>query len=136
MPVYYGYGPFRWCCLSRKPEDLHKTDMAAAEYIRTHNRRYQDYDNYVWVRDAEKNRLVVGTQCRILYQDAMGRMNLALKFNEMVRNGEIGPVILGRDHHDTGGTDGRSARRPILRTARISWPKWQRSAMRATPRAA
>ena len=101
----YGYGPFRWCCLSRKPEDLHQTDMAAAEYIRTHNRRYQDYDNYVWVRDAEKNRLVVGTQCRILYQDAMGRMNLALKFNEMVRNGEIGPVILGRDHHDTGGTD-------------------------------
>ena len=101
----YGYGPFRWCCLSRKPEDLRKTDAAAAEYIRTHNRRYQDYDNYVWVRDAEKNRLVVGTQCRILYQDAMGRMNLALKFNEMVRNGEIGPVILGRDHHDTGGTD-------------------------------
>ena len=81
----YGYGPFRWCCLSRKPEDLRKTDAAAAEYIRTHNRRYQDYDNYVWVRDAEKNRLVVGTQCRILYQDAMGRMNLALKFNEMVR---------------------------------------------------
>ena len=69
------------------------------------NRRYQDYDNYVWVRDAKKNKLVVGTQCRILYQDAMGRMNIALKFNEMVRNGEIGPVILGRDHHDTGGTD-------------------------------
>ena len=68
-------------------------------------RSYQDYDNYVWVRDAEKNKLVVGTQCRILYQDAMGRMNIALKFNEMVRNGEIGPVILGRDHHDTGGTD-------------------------------
>ena len=101
----FGYGPFRWCCLSRNPEDLHKTDMAAAEYIKAHNRRYQDYDNYVWVRDAEKNKLVVGTQCRILYQDAMGRMNLALKFNEMVRNGEIGPVILGRDHHDTGGTD-------------------------------
>ena len=101
----FGYGPFRWCCLSRNPEDLHKTDMAAAEYIKAHNRRYQDYDNYVWVRDAEKNKLVVGTQCRTLYQDAMGRMNLALKFNEMVRNGEIGPVILGRDHHDTGGTD-------------------------------
>ena len=101
----YGYGPFRWCCLSRKPEDLDKTDAAAAEYIRTHNRRYQDYDNYVWVRDAKKNKLVVGTQCRILYQDAMGRLNIALKFNEMVRNGEIGPVILGRDHHDTGGTD-------------------------------
>ena len=101
----YGYGPFRWCCLSRRPEDLDKTDAAAAEYIKAHNRRYQDYDNYVWCRDAKKNKLVVGTQCRILYQDAMGRMNIALKFNEMVRNGEIGPVMLGRDHHDTGGTD-------------------------------
>ncbi|BAK98430.1 urocanate hydratase [Oscillibacter valericigenes Sjm18-20] len=101
----YGYGPFRWCCLSHNPGDLDKTDAAAAEYIKTHNRRYQDYDNYIWVRDAKKNKLVVGTQCRILYQDAMGRMNIALKFNEMVRNGEIGPVMLGRDHHDTGGTD-------------------------------
>ena len=101
----YGYGPFRWCCLSRDPKDLEKTDMAAAAYIKEHNRRYQDYDNYVWVRDAQENKLVVGTQCRILYQDAMGRMSIALKFNEMVRNGEIGPVILGRDHHDTGGTD-------------------------------
>ena len=101
----FGYGPFRWCCLSRKPEDLAKTDEAAAEYIKAHTRRYQDHDNYVWVRDAGKNKMVVGTQCRILYSDAMGRMNLALKFNEMVRNGEIGPVMLGRDHHDTGGTD-------------------------------
>ena len=101
----YGYGPFRWCCLSRREEDLAKTDAAAAEYILAHNRRYQDYDNYVWVHDAGKNRLVVGTQCRILYQDAMGRMNLALKFNDMVRRGEIGPIMLGRDHHDTGGTD-------------------------------
>lgn len=101
----FGYGPFRWCCLSRNPEDLDKTDAAAAEYIKTHNRRYQDYDNYIWVRDAKKNKMVVGTQCRILYQDAMGRMSIALKFNEMVRNGEIGPVMLGRDHHDTGGTD-------------------------------
>ncbi len=101
----FGYGPFRWCCLSGKSEDLDRTDAAAAEYILAHNRRYQDYDNYVWVRDAKKNKLVVGTQCRILYQDAMGRMNIALKFNEMVRSGEIGPVMLGRDHHDTGGTD-------------------------------
>ena len=101
----FGYGPFRWCCLSRNPEDLDKTDAAAAEYILSNNRRYQDYDNYVWVRDAKENKLVVGTQCRILYQDAMGRMKIALKFNEMVRNGEIGPVMLGRDHHDTGGTD-------------------------------
>ena len=101
----YGYGPFRWCCLSGSPEDLEKTDKAAAEYILANNRRYQDRDNYVWVRDAKKNKLVVGTQCRILYQDALGRMNIALKFNEMVRNGEVGPIMLGRDHHDTGGTD-------------------------------
>lgn len=101
----YGYGPFRWCCLSGKEEDLDKTDKAAAEYIINHNRRYQDYDNYIWVKDAKKNKLVVGTKCRILYQDAYGRMNIALKFNEMVRNKEVGPIILGRDHHDTGGTD-------------------------------
>lgn len=100
----YGYGPFRWCCLSGKPSDLHKTDEAAMSVIDP-NRRGQDRDNYIWIRDAEKNRLVVGTQCRILYQDAFGRRDIALKFNEMVRNGEIGPVMLGRDHHDTGGTD-------------------------------
>mgnify|MGYP004649590445 FL=1 len=100
----YGYGPFRWCCLSGKESDLRKTDLAAMSCIDP-DRRYQDRDNYVWVRDAMENRLVVGTQCRILYQDALGRMNIALKFNEMVRNGEIGPVMLGRDHHDTGGTD-------------------------------
>ncbi len=101
----FGYGPFRWCCLSGRAEDLDKTDAAAAEYILSHNRRYQDYDNYIWVRDAKRNKLVVGTQCRILYQDAAGRTALALRFNEMVRRGEIGPVMLGRDHHDTGGTD-------------------------------
>ena len=100
----YGYGPFRWCCLSGKPEDLERTDRAAMEQIDP-ERRYQDRDNWAWVRDAKKNRLVVGTQCRILYQDALGRMNIALKFNDMVRRGEIGPVMLGRDHHDTGGTD-------------------------------
>lgn len=100
----YGYGPFRWCCLSGKPEDLRKTDHAAMEIINP-DRRGQDRDNYIWIRDAEKNKLVVGTQCRILYQDALGRRDIALKFNEMVRNGEIGPVMLGRDHHDTGGTD-------------------------------
>ena len=100
----YGYGPFRWCCLSGKPEDLRATDHAAMEVIDP-NRRSQDRDNYIWIRDAEKNKLVVGTQCRILYQDALGRRDIALKFNEMVRKGEIGPVMLGRDHHDTGGTD-------------------------------
>lgn len=100
----FGYGPFRWCCLSGKHEDLVKTDKAAMECIDP-NRRYQDRDNYNWIRDAEKNALVVGTQCRILYQDAMGRLNIALKFNDMVRKGEVGPIMLGRDHHDVSGTD-------------------------------
>lgn len=100
----YGYGPFRWVCLSGKHEDLIKTDKAAMECIDP-NRRGQDRDNYNWIRDAEKNALVVGTQARILYQDAMGRLKIALKFNEMVRNGEVGPIMLGRDHHDVSGTD-------------------------------
>lgn len=100
----YGYGPFRWICLSGKHEDLIKTDHAAMECIDP-NRRGQDMDNYNWIRDAEKNQLVVGTQARILYQDAEGRMNIALRFNEMVRNGEVGPIMLGRDHHDVSGTD-------------------------------
>jgi len=100
----YGYGPFRWVCLSGKHEDLVKTDKAAMDCIDP-NRRYQDRDNYIWIRDAEKNQMVVGTQARILYQDAMGRIKIALKFNEMVRKGEIGPVMMGRDHHDVSGTD-------------------------------
>lgn len=100
----FGYGPFRWVCLSGKHEDLVKTDHAAMECIDV-NRRGQDRDNYNWIRDAEKNALVVGTQARILYQDAMGRLKIALKFNEMVRNGEVGPIMLGRDHHDVSGTD-------------------------------
>lgn len=100
----YGYGPFRWVCLSGKHEDLIRTDHAAMECIDV-NRRGQDLDNYNWIRDAEKNQLVVGTQARILYQDAVGRMNIALRFNEMVRRGEVGPIMLGRDHHDVSGTD-------------------------------
>lgn len=100
----YGYGPFRWVCLSRDPEDLRKTDKAAMECIDP-ERRFQDKDNWVWIRDAEKNKLVVGTQARILYQDEGGRVKIALRFNEMVRRGEIGPVMLGRDHHDVSGTD-------------------------------
>lgn len=100
----FGYGPFRWVCLSGKHEDLIKTDHAAMECIDP-TRRAQDRDNYVWIRDAEKNALVVGTQARILYQDAYGRMKIALKFNEMVRRGEVGPIMLGRDHHDVSGTD-------------------------------
>ena len=103
----YGYGPFRWVCLSGDSSDLRKTDAAAAEVIKSlrETMRYQDEDNYNWVRDAEKNKLVVGTKARILYQDAKGRRAIALRFNEMVRKGEVGPIMLGRDHHDTGGTD-------------------------------
>ena len=100
----YGYGPFRWCCLSGDPEDLRKTDKAAMDCIDP-SRRSQDLDNWIWIRDAEKNNLVVGTQCRILYQDAQGRARIARKFNEMIKNGEIGPVMLGRDHHDVSGAD-------------------------------
>ncbi|MCX6125212.1 MAG: urocanate hydratase, partial [Proteobacteria bacterium] len=103
----YGYGPFRWVCLSGNEEDLAKTDAAAAATILTLRTklRYQDEDNYKWVKDAAKNKLVVGTKARILYQDAKGRRSIALKFNSMVRSGEVGPIMLGRDHHDTGGTD-------------------------------
>ena len=100
----YGYGPFRWVCLSGRHEDLVKTDRAAMECIDP-TRRGQDKDNWQWIRDAEKNRLVVGTQARILYQDAEGRLRIALRFNEMVRRGEVGPIMLGRDHHDVSGTD-------------------------------
>ncbi len=109
----FGYGPFRWVCLSGKPEDLEKTDNAAMECI-DRDRRPQDMDNYIWVRDAGKNRMVVGTQARILYQDAVGRVKIALRFNKMIRDGDIGPVMLGRDHHDTGGTDS-----PFRETANI-----------------
>ena len=109
----YGYGPFRWVCLSGKPEELDRTDKAAMDLIDP-ERRFQDRDNYVWIRDAKENKLVVGTQARILYQDAAGRTRIALKFNEMVRNGEVGPIMLGRDHHDVSGTDS-----PFRETANI-----------------
>ena len=109
----YGYGPFRWVCLSGRSEDLEKTDRAAMACIDP-DRRPQDRDNWAWIRDAGKNALVVGTQARILYQDAEGRVKIALEFNRLVREGEIGPVMLGRDHHDTGGTDS-----PFRETANI-----------------
>jgi len=109
----YGYGPFRWVCLSGRPEDLTKTDAAAMACIDP-ARRGQDRDNWQWIRDAEANRLVVGTQARILYADADGRTEIARRFNRMVRDGEIGPVMMGRDHHDTGGTDS-----PFRETANI-----------------
>jgi urocanate hydratase len=113
-PIFdYGYGPFRWICLSGNPDDLALTDRAAMSCIDP-QRRPEDRDNYIWIRDAAANRLVVGSQARILYSDALGRTAIALKFNEMVRRGEVGPIMLGRDHHDPGGTDS-----PFRETANI-----------------
>jgi urocanate hydratase len=100
----FGYGPFRWVCLSQKHSDLIKTDEAALSCIDP-NRRAQDRDNWYWIKNAEKNNLVVGSQARILYADMETRVKIALKFNELVRSGEIGPIMLGRDHHDVSGTD-------------------------------
>ena len=100
----YGYGPFRWVCLSGKPEDLDMTDKTAMDCIDP-ERRAQDRDNWVWIRDAKANKMVVGTQARILYQDAEGRRDIALAFNKLVREGKTGPIMLGRDHHDVSGTD-------------------------------
>lgn len=100
----YGYGPFRWVCLSGKPEDLDMTDKTAMNCIDP-ERRAQDRDNWVWIRDAKANKMVVGTQARILYQDAEGRRDIALAFNKLVREGKTGPIMLGRDHHDVSGTD-------------------------------
>ncbi len=110
-----GYGPFRWICLSRKDEDLRKTDQAAMALIGGLESSAMDRDNYHWIKTAEENKLVVGTKARILYADEMGRIKIALQFNEMIRRGEIGPVMLGRDHHDVSGTDS-----PLRETANIT----------------
>jgi len=107
----YGFGPFRWVCASGKPEDLKKTDAIALRVLEEMHAkcpveiRQQLEDNIQWIRQAEKNKLVVGSQARILYADAEGRMRIAAAFNEAIGSGEIGPVILGRDHHDVSGTD-------------------------------
>ena len=109
----YGYGPFRWVCLSGRPADLKRTDEAAMACLDP-DRRAMDRDNFEWIRNAGRNKLVVGTQARILYADAAGRVKIALKFNELVRRGAIGPVMLGRDHHDVAGTDS-----PFRETANV-----------------
>ncbi|WP_213196209.1 urocanate hydratase [Cloacibacterium caeni] len=107
----YGFGPFRWVCTSGKPEDLQKTDDLACEVLEDIMRnspseiQQQMQDNITWIRGAQENNLVVGSQARILYADAEGRMKIAEAFNKAIKNGEIGPVVLGRDHHDVSGTD-------------------------------
>lgn len=107
----YGFGPFRWVCASGKPEDLAKTDQIACEVLEKIMKvspqeiQQQMADNIRWIKGAQENKLVVGSQARILYADAEGRMKIAQAFNEAIERGEIGPVILGRDHHDVSGTD-------------------------------
>ncbi|AWH85088.1 urocanate hydratase [Flavobacterium album] len=107
----YGFGPFRWVCASGKPEDLAKTDAIAATILEEMAKtapeeiKQQMQDNIKWIRGAQENKLVVGSQARILYADAEGRINIARAFNEAIAKGEIGTVILGRDHHDVSGTD-------------------------------
>lgn len=108
----YGFGPFRWVCMSQNPEDLAKTDAIALrvleEIARTAPEEIQGQmqDNIRWIREAAKNNLVVGSQARILYADCEGRTKIALAFNEAIRTGEItAPIVLGRDHHDVSGTD-------------------------------
>ncbi|WP_333795907.1 urocanate hydratase [Rheinheimera sp.] len=107
----YGFGPFRWVCTSGKPEDLDKTDAIAAQVLKRlmlaapEEIQQQMQDNISWILDAKQNKLVVGSQARILYADAEGRAEIAAAFNAAIKRGEIGPVVLGRDHHDVSGTD-------------------------------
>ncbi|CAA0146319.1 Urocanate hydratase [Tenacibaculum maritimum] len=107
----YGFGPFRWVCASGKPEDLDTTDEIAATVLQEimenspEEIQLQMQDNITWIKDAKKNKMVVGSQARILYADAEGRSKIAAAFNKAIAAGKIGPVVLGRDHHDVSGTD-------------------------------
>lgn len=108
----YGFGPFRWVCMSEKPEDLQKSDELAVKTLEEVAKTAPEEisgqlrDNIHWIEEAGKNRLVVGSQARILYADCEGRTKIALAFNEAIRKGEISaPIVLGRDHHDVSGTD-------------------------------
>ena len=107
----YGFGPFRWVCTSGNPKDLEKTDRIASEVLEKIMKdappeiQQQMADNIKWIRGAQENELVVGSQARILYADAEGRIKIALAFNKAIKKGTLGPVVLGRDHHDVSGTD-------------------------------
>ena len=107
----YGFGPFRWVCTSGNPEDLAKTDAIACKVLEKIMKKspeeiqQQMADNIQWIKGAQENKLVVGSQARILYADAEGRMKIAEAFNKAIKKGKIGPVVLGRDHHDVSGTD-------------------------------
>ena len=107
----YGFGPFRWICASNKITDLDKTDLIAEKVLEKlikvaeKDIRVQMQDNIDWIKAAKKNRLVVGSKARILYANSDGRIAIALAFNKAIKNGEIGPIIIGRDHHGVSGTD-------------------------------
>jgi urocanate hydratase len=107
----YGFGPFRWVCASGNTDDLQATDdlaCAVLEEIRQNSPteiQQQMADNIQWIKGAQENKLVVGSQARILYADAEGRIKIAQAFNKAIKEGKIGPVVLGRDHHDVSGTD-------------------------------
>ena len=107
----YGFGPFRWVCLSANIEDLQKTDAIACRVLEEMMQqsppeiKQQMADNIQWIKGAQQNNLVVGSQARILYADAEGRIKIAKAFNDAIASGEIEPVVLGRDHHDVSGTD-------------------------------
>src|SRR5690606_37567078 len=107
----FGFGPFRWVCTSGKPEELQKTAEIACQVLEEMMKdspkeiQQQMQDNITWIKGAQENKLVVGSQARILYADAEGRMKIAEAFNQAIAKGEIGPVVLGRDHHDVSGTD-------------------------------
>ena len=108
----YGFGPFRWVCASGNPDDLDKSDQIAIEVLEKIAKNapeeiaLQLKDNIRWIKEAKKNKLVVGSQARILYADAEGRIKIAEAFNNAVRQGILtAPVVLGRDHHDVSGTD-------------------------------
>jgi urocanate hydratase len=108
----YGFGPFRWVCASANPSDLEKTDAIACDVLEEIKRnspieiQQQMADNIQWIKGAQENNLVVGSQARILYADAEGRMKIAKAFNDAIKSGKItAPIVLGRDHHDVSGTD-------------------------------
>ncbi len=116
----YGFGPFRWVCASGNPDDLAVTDQIALNVLTEMKInspieiQQQMQDNITWIKGAQENKLVVGSQARILYADAEGRSKIALAFNEAIKEGKIGPIVLGRDHHDVSGTDS-----PFRETANI-----------------
>jgi len=127
----FGFGPFRWVCTSGKPEDLELSDNIAADVLENMAATSPDEisqqmrDNIHWIREAQKNKLVVGSQARILYADADGRIKIAEAFNNAIKDGKISaPIVLGRDHHDVSGTDSPFRETSNITTAQVLRPTW------------